>query len=89
MSKLQPGLALPAAEALLAAVDLQHRELQAGAEVAPVVVQPGLAQLGPPGLVVSFLAVLELVKEKLVEVTQYEAFAPVYVKMADGTRNDA
>jgi segregation and condensation protein A len=39
--------------------------------------------------VVSFLAVLELVKERLVDVTQNEAFAPIYVKLADGTRNDA
>jgi segregation and condensation protein A len=46
-------------------------------------------ELGPPGLVVSFLAVLELVKERLVDVTQNEAFAPIYVKLADGTRNDA
>ena len=47
------------------------------------------AGLGAPGLVVSFLAVLELVKEKLVEVTQNEAFAPIYVKLADATRDDA
>ena len=46
-------------------------------------------KLGASGLVVSFLAVLELVKEKLVEVTQNEAFAPIYVKLADGTSNDA
>jgi segregation and condensation protein A len=46
-------------------------------------------KLGASGLVVSFLAVLELVKEKLVEVTQNEAFAPIYVKLADGTCNDA
>lgn len=46
-------------------------------------------ELGPPGLVVSFLAVLELVKEKLVEVTQNEAFAPIYVKLADGSADDA
>ncbi|NMG66230.1 segregation/condensation protein A [Azoarcus indigens] len=45
--------------------------------------------LGPAGLVVSFLAVLELVKEKLVHVTQNEAFAPIYVKLADGSRDDA
>ncbi|CAM5506004.1 segregation and condensation protein A [Thauera mechernichensis] len=45
--------------------------------------------LGAAGLVVSFLAVLELVKERLVEVTQNEAFAPIYVKLADGTRSDA
>ena len=46
-------------------------------------------ELGAAGLVVSFLAVLELVKEKLVEVTQNEAFAPIYVKLADATRDDA
>lgn len=39
--------------------------------------------LGAAGLVVGFLAVLELVKEKLVRVTQNEAFAPIYVKIAD------
>jgi segregation and condensation protein A len=38
---------------------------------------------GPAGLVVSFLAMLELVKETLVVVTQNEAFAPIYVKLAD------
>ncbi|MDI3513407.1 MAG: segregation and condensation protein [Rhodocyclaceae bacterium] len=46
-------------------------------------------RLGASGLVVSFLAVLELVKEKLVEVTQNEAFAPIYVKLADGNHDDA
>jgi segregation and condensation protein A len=40
--------------------------------------------LGPAGLVVSFLAVLELVKESLVVLIQNEAFAPIYVKLADG-----
>lgn len=45
--------------------------------------------LGAAGLVVSFLAVLELVKEKMVEVTQNEAFAPIYVKLADASRDDA
>jgi segregation and condensation protein A len=44
---------------------------------------------GVAGVVVSFLAVLELVKEKMVEVTQNEAFAPIYVKLADGTRDHA
>lgn len=39
--------------------------------------------LGPAGMVVSFLAVLELVKERLVKVSQNEAFAPIYVKLAD------
>lgn len=38
---------------------------------------------GAAGLVVSFLAVLELVKEAMVVVTQNEAFAPIYVKLAD------
>lgn len=45
--------------------------------------------LGPSGLVVSFLAVLELVKEKLVQVTQNEAFAPIYVKLSDASTDDA
>lgn len=40
-------------------------------------------KLGAAGLVVSFLAVLELVKEKRVEVSQNEAFAPIYVKLSD------
>jgi segregation and condensation protein A len=39
---------------------------------------------GPAGLVVSFIAMLELVKESLVVVVQNEAFAPIYVKLADG-----
>lgn len=34
-------------------------------------------------LIVSFLAVLELVRESLIEVTQAEPFAPIYVKIAD------
>jgi segregation and condensation protein A len=46
-------------------------------------------ELGAAGLVVSFLAVLELVKERLVDVTQNEAFAPIYVKLADGSRDNA
>ena len=37
---------------------------------------------GVPVLVVSFLAILELAREKLVEVTQAEPFAPIYVKAA-------
>ncbi|MDD3354478.1 ScpA family protein [Zoogloea sp.] len=40
--------------------------------------------LGVAGLVVSFLATLELVKERLVVVTQNEAFAPIYVRRAEG-----
>ncbi len=37
---------------------------------------------GVPVLVVNFLAVLELVRESLIEVTQAEPFAPIYVKLA-------
>ena len=38
---------------------------------------------GLAGLVVSFLAMLELAREKLVEITQSEALAPIYVKLTD------
>src|SRR5438552_1153603 len=37
---------------------------------------------GVPVLIVNFLAVLELVRENRVEVTQSESFAPIYVKLA-------
>ena len=40
------------------------------------------AGLGVPVLVVTFIALLELAKETLVEVTQAEAFAPIYVRLA-------
>jgi segregation and condensation protein A len=33
-------------------------------------------------LSVTFIALLELAKETLVEVTQAEAFAPIYVRLA-------
>lgn len=33
-------------------------------------------------LVVTFVALLELAKETLVEITQAEAFAPIYVRLA-------
>ncbi len=46
-------------------------------------------RLGAAGLVVAFLAMLELVKERLVDVTQNEAFAPIYVKLADVSSDDA
>ena len=36
---------------------------------------------GVPLLVVTFIAVLELVKEKLISVTQYEPLAPIYVQL--------
>jgi segregation and condensation protein A len=38
---------------------------------------------GMAGVVVSFLAILELAREKLVEITQNEAMAPIYVKSTD------
>jgi segregation and condensation protein A len=37
---------------------------------------------GMPVLVVTFVALLELAKEGLIDVTQAEAFAPVYVRLA-------
>jgi segregation and condensation protein A len=40
------------------------------------------ASLGTPVLVVTFIALLELAKETLVEITQAEAFAPIYVRLA-------
>jgi segregation and condensation protein A len=39
---------------------------------------------GVPVLVVNFLAVLELVRESMIEVTQSEPFAPIYVRLAHG-----
>lgn len=41
--------------------------------------EPGL---GTPVLVVTFIALLELVRETLVEITQSECFAPIYVKLS-------
>ncbi len=38
---------------------------------------------GHAGMVVSFLAILELAREALVEITQSEALAPIYVKSHD------
>ena len=40
------------------------------------------ARQGVPVLVVTFIALLELAKENLVEITQAEAFAPIYVRLA-------
>ena len=37
---------------------------------------------GTPVLVVTFIAMLELARERLVELTQAEAFAPIYVRLA-------
>ena len=36
---------------------------------------------GVPILVVTFIALLELVRERLVEISQSECFAPIYVKL--------
>ena len=38
--------------------------------------------LGVPVMVVTFIAMLELAKETLIELTQAEAFAPIYVRLA-------
>jgi segregation and condensation protein A len=40
------------------------------------------ASQGTPVLVVTFIALLELAKETLIEITQAEAFAPIYVRLA-------
>ena len=40
------------------------------------------ASRGPQVLVVTFIALLELSREHLLEVTQAEAFAPIYVRLA-------
>ena len=40
------------------------------------------ARFSTPVLVVSFIALLELSRESLVELTQAEAFAPIYVRLA-------
>lgn len=40
--------------------------------------------MGVPGLVVHFIAMLELGREKLIEITQTEAFQPIYVRAHQG-----
>jgi segregation and condensation protein A len=40
------------------------------------------ANQGPQVLVVTFIALLELAKETLIEITQAESFAPIYVRLA-------
>ncbi|MBE2243862.1 MAG: segregation/condensation protein A, partial [Burkholderiaceae bacterium] len=40
------------------------------------------AARGVPVMVVTFIALLELSRENLLEVTQAEAFAPIYVRLA-------
>jgi segregation and condensation protein A len=37
---------------------------------------------GTQVLVVTFIAMLELARERLIELTQAEAFAPIYVRLA-------
>ncbi len=45
--------------------------------------------MGVPGLVVHFLAMLELAREKLIEITQTDAFLPIYVRVHQGeTQSD-
>jgi segregation and condensation protein A len=39
-------------------------------------------QRGPQVMVVTFIALLELARERLLEITQAEAFAPIYVRLA-------
>ena len=39
-------------------------------------------QRGTPVLVITFIALLELAKEALIDITQAEAFAPIYVRLA-------
>ena len=40
------------------------------------------AEATPPVVVVNFVAMLELAKETLIEITQAEPFAPIYVRLA-------
>ncbi|WP_300333492.1 ScpA family protein [Accumulibacter sp.] len=44
---------------------------------------------GAPVVVVHFLALLELAREKLLEMTQAEAFAPLYLRLCDERSDDA
>lgn len=44
---------------------------------------------GAPQLVVSFLAVLELARESLIEITQNEALAPIYVRLPESETDAA
>ena len=66
-------------------MSLMLRRLAAGGFVAfEAVFDP---EHGRAGLVVGFLAMLELVKERLVVVTQVEPMAPIYVKLADAAEH--
>ncbi|HLO61861.1 MAG TPA: ScpA family protein, partial [Azonexus sp.] len=42
------------------------------------------SEMGAPGLVVHFLAMLELGREKMIRITQTEAFAPIYINISSG-----
>ncbi len=44
---------------------------------------------GRMGVVVTFLAILELVKESLLDLTQSESYAPIHVKAAAGSQDQA
>ncbi len=46
------------------------------------------AEEGRQGVVVTFLAILELAKEQLLEITQVEVLAPIYVKSLSSGRED-
>jgi segregation and condensation protein A len=41
-----------------------------------------LSLLGTPMVVVNFIAMLELSREALIEITQAEPYAPIYVRLA-------
>jgi len=41
------------------------------------------AQEGRDGVIVTFIAVLELLKDRMIDIVQSEIFAPIYVKPAD------
>jgi len=45
------------------------------------------AHLGVPVMLVTFIALLELAKETLVDITQAEAYAPIYVRLAYAPTN--
>jgi segregation and condensation protein A len=42
---------------------------------------------GLPQLVVTFLAILELARESLVEIAQQQAYAPIYVKLTEANKD--
>ena len=46
------------------------------------------AEEGRQGVVVTFLAMLELAKEQLLEITQVEPLAPIYVKSLSSGSED-